>query len=89
MAKKTNSPVDVGVGELRGSAGLAQESFSERGLHRIGRWHDLEGDRSVERNLVRQVDHTHSPSPDLSLKRVSTEDRLLKGHELSGGLVAH
>jgi hypothetical protein len=67
---------DVGVGELRGGACLAQESLADRGVGGERRGEDLEGDRAGE--AVARAKTTSSRAPQLA------DDGVVPGRAFTG-----
>jgi len=62
---------DVGMRQLRRRPGLTEEPLAHSVVGGEGGWQELQRHRSVEGDLVRQVDDTHPPAPQLPLQGVA------------------
>jgi hypothetical protein len=72
--------------ETGGSARLADEALTRHvGEREVGRQH-LDGDVAIELHIAREVDHAHSATAELALKRIFPSQRGLQGEELGGGI---
>ena len=68
---------DVGVLEAGGEADLALEAIGAEGGGDLG-VEDLERDRAVVPQVLREIDRGHAPAPELPLERVSLPQRFTK-----------
>jgi hypothetical protein len=77
---------DVRVREPGCGTRLSQEPLARCFIVReVGRQH-LDGDVAIELHIAREVDHAHSATAELALKRIFPSQRGLQGEELGGGI---
>ena len=68
---------DVRVLETRGELDLAQEALGAQGVTEVG-MQNLEGDRAVVTEVMRQVNRRHAPVTKLALDGIARRQALLE-----------
>lgn len=72
----------VRVGELGGRARLTEEPFPHRRVAREVQWEELDGDRSIERDVTREEHDPHAAATDFPFERETAGHGTLKRQKL-------
>ena len=75
---------DVRVRQPGRRAGLVQEAGARGRIGREVGVQKLDGDRTVQFDVTRQIDRAHAASPELALEGVAAQDGFLQGDEFGG-----
>jgi hypothetical protein len=81
---------DVRMRQPRRGSRFAHETIAQLRSRRELGWQQLDGHRTVEQDLARQIDDAHTAPSELTLQRITSGDGLLKGYkEFVDSLLRH